>query len=128
MNEALRDPLKRARGLGSAKSGVHHFVVQRLTALALIPLAVWFAFIVVRMLHTDYAAAHALIAEPVNAFLMIAFLIAMFWHAQLGLQVVIEDYVHTLWLALPLQIVVRFLCVLGALASALAVIRIMLGS
>ncbi len=128
MNASLRDPLKRARGLGSAKSGVHHFVVQRLTALALIPLGIWFAMLVLRMLHADYSTAHAVIAQPFNALLMIVFVIAMFWHAQLGLQVVIEDYVHRLWVALPLQILVRFLCVLGAVASVLAIIRIALGS
>lgn len=128
MNASLHDPLKRARGLGSAKNGVHHFVVQRLTALALIPLGIWFFILVLRMLHADYATAYALIAQPFNALLMILFVVAMFWHAQLGLQVVIEDYVHRMSVALPLQVSVRFLCVLGAFASVLAIVRIALGS
>jgi len=59
--------------------------------------------------------------------LMLAFVVAVFWHAQLGLQVVIEDYVHTRWLEVALQLAVEFLCVLGALASVLAVVRIALG-
>lgn len=125
---ALRDPLKRARELGSAKHGVHHFVVQRLTALALIPLGIWFLIVAVGMLQGDYATARALVVQPFNAILMIAFLVALFWHAQLGVQVVIEDYIHTSWLALPLQILVRFACVLGAVAGMFAVIRIALGN
>jgi succinate dehydrogenase / fumarate reductase membrane anchor subunit len=128
MNAQLRDPLKRARGLGSAKNGVHHFVVQRLTAIALVPLGIWFLFVAVGLLRGDYASAHALVANPCNAILMVAFLAALFWHAQLGVQVIIEDYVHNLWLALPLQILVRFACVLGAVAGIFAVIRIALGN
>jgi len=128
MNRQLRTPIKIARGLGSAKHGAHHFMVQRITAVALLFLGVWFVWLVLAMLHADYRAAHALIASPLNAVLMLAFVVALFWHAQLGLQVVIEDYVHTRWLELSLQILVKFLCFLGAAASVLAVIRIALGS
>jgi succinate dehydrogenase / fumarate reductase membrane anchor subunit len=128
MSAELRTPLKIALGLGSAKSGVHHFMVQRVTAVALIPLSLWLVWIVLEMLRLDYAAARALIAQPWNAVLTIAFVIASFWHAQLGLQVVIEDYVHTKGLGLALQIAVKFLCFLGAAASVLAVVRIALGS
>jgi succinate dehydrogenase / fumarate reductase membrane anchor subunit len=123
----LRTPLKTALGLGSARSGAHHFVVQRVTALALAFLSLWFVWIVLRVLHADFAAAHALIAQPFNAVLLIAFVVAVFWHAQLGLQVVIEDYVHTRWLEVLAQIAVKFLCFLGAAASVLAVVRIALG-
>ena len=128
MSDSLRTPIKIAKGLGSAHSGVHHFMVQRITAVALLGLSGWFVWIVLAMLHMDYAAAHALIARPLNALLMISFLVAMFWHTQLGLQVVVEDYVHTRWLELSLQIAIKFLCFLGAAASVLAVIRIALGS
>lgn len=128
MSANLRTPLKIARGLGSAKSGAHHFMVQRLTAVALTGLGLWFIWLALALLHTDYAGARALIAQPVNAVLMLAFVVAVFWHAQLGLQVVIEDYVHTRWVEFTLQITVKFLCFLGAAASVLAVIRIALGS
>jgi len=124
----LRTPIKIARGLGSAKHGAHHFMVQRITAVALIGLCAWFVWIVLTMLHSDYAAANAMIAKPLNAVLMIAFLVALFWHTQLGLQVIVEDYVHTRWLELSLQILIKFLCFLGGAASVLAVIRIALGS
>jgi succinate dehydrogenase membrane anchor subunit len=127
MSARLRTPIKIANGLGSAKRGAHHFMVQRLTAVALFGLSLWFVWIVLAALHMDYAAARALIAAPLNAVLMIAFVIALFWHAQLGLQVVIEDYVHTRGIELALQIAVKFLSFLGAAASVLAVIRIAIG-
>lgn len=124
----LRDPMKLARGLGSAKHGVRHFMVQRITALALIVLGIWLVMLVVSLMHADYTSAHAALARPFNALLMIAFLIAMFWHAQLGLQVVIEDYIHTPTMQLTLQIAVKFLCFIAAIAGVLAVLRIALGS
>ena len=127
MSAELRTPIKIASGLGSAKHGAHHFMVQRITAVALLGLGLWFVWIVLSMLHMDYAAARSLIAQPFNAVLMLAFIVALFWHAQLGLQVVIEDYVHNRGLELTLQIAVKFLCFLGAAASVLAVIRIALG-
>jgi succinate dehydrogenase / fumarate reductase membrane anchor subunit len=123
----LRTPMKTALGLGSARHGVHHFLVQRVTAVALLFLSLWFVWVVLSALHSDYAGAHALIAQPFNAVLMIAFVVAVFWHAQLGLQVVVEDYVHTRWLEWTLQIAIKFFCFLGAAASVLAVLRIALG-
>lgn len=123
----LRTPLKHARGLGSAKSGTHHFMVQRVTAIALIPLVIWALWLVLTLVRADYAQAHALLHQPYNAVLMTIFVIAVFWHAQLGVQVVIEDYVHTHWLALTLQVLVRFACVLGGFSCVFAVARIALG-
>ena len=127
MSADLQTPLKRARGLGSAKSGTHHFIIQRVTAVALIPLTVWIIYFALELLHADYAHARALVHQPLDAVLLIAFLIALFWHAQLGVQVVIEDYVHARWLEIASQLAVKFLCTIGALASILAVVRIALG-
>lgn len=127
MSERFRTPLKIATGLGSAKHGVQHFMAQRLTALALALLGVWFIWLVLKMLHLDYTAAHSLIAQPLNALLMFVFVIAVFWHAQLGLQVVVEDYVHTHGWQIALQIMIKFACFLGAAASVLAILRIALG-
>lgn len=127
MNAAnLQTPLKRARGLGSAKSGTRHFIAQRVTAVALIPLVVWFVYFALQLLHADYARARALVHQPLDAILLIAFVVALFWHAQLGLQVVIEDYVHTRWLEVSSQLAIKFLCALGTLASVLAIVRIAL--
>jgi succinate dehydrogenase / fumarate reductase membrane anchor subunit len=121
-----RNPLKVARGLGSSKSGVEHWWSQRLTAAALVLLGIWFVVTVLCLLHADYATARAAVAKPWNALLLIAFVLTMFWHAVLGLQVVIEDYVHTRWKEVVLLVAIKFLAVLGALASVLAVLRIAL--
>ena len=123
-----RTPLKNVRGLGSAKDGTHHFIVQRVTALALIFLSAWFVYFLVGLMGADYLSATDAVTKPWNAVLLIAVLVASFWHAQLGMQVIIEDYVHSHGLALTAQIAVRFICILGALASVFAVVRIALGS
>ena len=128
MSHRYRTPLKDVRGLGSAKEGTHHFIVQRLTAIALVVLACWFLYFVIDLMQADYLTASDAVAKPWNATLLIAFLVAMFWHAQLGMQVIIEDYVHSHGMALFFQVLVRFVCILGALASAFAVVLIALGN
>lgn len=127
-NNRLRTPLKNARGLGSAKDGTHHFVLQRITAIALVFLSLYVVGLIISLVGDDYATVHAAVARPFNAVLLIAFLIATFWHAKLGLQVIIEDYVHTPWSATLLHLANIFICVLAALASVLAVVRIALGA
>ena len=126
-HDKLRTPLKRARGLGSAKDGTHHFIIQRITAIALIFLSIYVIALVISLIGGDYAAVRGAVAKPWNAVLLVAFLIATFWHSQLGMQVIIEDYIETPWLAITSQLAVIFFCVLAALASVLAVIRIALG-
>ncbi len=123
---SLRHPLARVHGLGSAKEGVAHWWAQRLTAIALVPLSVWFIVWLFGLIGGDQATARAAIAEPLNALLLIVFVAALFWHAQLGLQVVVEDYVHTRWLEIVLLVSIKFLALLGALAGILAVARIAL--
>ena len=121
-----RTPLKEVLGLGSAKTGTAHFVAQRLTATALVVLGIWFLVFVLGLLGADYVTATAAVAKPWNAVPLVAFLIAMFWHAQLGVQVVLEDYVHHSLLALFVQTTARFIAVLGAIVSVFAVARIAL--
>jgi succinate dehydrogenase / fumarate reductase membrane anchor subunit len=123
----LKTPLKRARGLGSAKSGTHHFIVQRVTAIALVPLVIWGIFLVLALVQADYAQARAIVHHSFAAIWLAALVIATFWHAQLGLQVVIEDYVHTRWLEVCAQLAVQFFCAAGALACLFAIVRIALG-
>jgi succinate dehydrogenase / fumarate reductase, membrane anchor subunit len=123
----LRTPLARVRGLGSAREGTHHFVVQRITAIALLPLTIWFLVAALSFLRGEYADARTWLAQPWNASLMAAFVLALFHHAQLGLQVVIEDYVHTRWIELTLLIAVKFIAVLATIVCLLALIRIALG-
>jgi succinate dehydrogenase / fumarate reductase membrane anchor subunit len=124
----FRTPLKEVSGLGSAKTGTAHFVAQRLTATALVVLGIWFLVFVLSLLGADYVTATAAVAKPWNAVPLVAFLVAMFWHAQLGVQVVLEDYVHHSLLALFVQTTARFIAVLGAIISVFAVARIALGN
>ena len=119
----LRDPLAQARGLGSAQDGWRHWWVQRLTAVALMLLLPWFIWLALALIGADQFTVRATLGQPLNATLMLTFVFALFWHAQLGLQVVVEDYVHGS-LELVLQIVIKFACVLAALASAIAIGRI----
>lgn len=121
-----RDPLKVAFGLGSAHSGVRHWWAQRVTAAALVLLGIWVVLLVLALLGADYATARATLARPWNSLLMIAFTLTMFWHAVLGLRVVIEDYIHTRWIEVFALVAVYFLAAIGALASVLAVLRIAL--
>ncbi|AXI82862.1 succinate dehydrogenase, hydrophobic membrane anchor protein [Xylella taiwanensis] len=123
-----RTPLKNVRGLGAAKAGTGHFVLQRLTATALVLLAVWFLSFLLSLLGVDYLTATAAVAKPWNAVLLIGFMIAAFWHAQLGVQVVLEDYIHNSFLALVLQTMVKFIALLGTVVSVFAVVRIALGN
>lgn len=125
MND-LRTPLARARGLGSGKTGTEHFWVQRVTAVALALLVPWLLWLLVSMAGHDAAHAIGLIRAPLNAILLAAFAIAMFWHAKLGIQVVIEDYVHTRATEITLHLLNTFLCTLGAIASVYAILRIAL--
>ncbi len=127
-NSDLRSPLNRARGLGSAKSGVHHFWVQRLTAVALIPLVAWFAVSLVMLSGADYAMVRAWIGSPVVMVLLILTICIGLHHGQLGIQVVIEDYVHSDGVKLALIVAVKFAAVFFGLAATVAILRIGFGS
>jgi len=89
----LRTPLSQVKGLGSAKDGTDHFWLQRLTAIALIPLVIWIAFAVAQLPSMSQRDIQLWLASPFSSGMMILFLIAACWHAKLGLQMVIEDYV-----------------------------------
>ena len=123
----LRTPLARARGLGSAHSGVHHWWAQRLTAIALIPLVVWFAISLVMMSGAEYEVVRAWIGSPIVMVLLILTIAVGLHHAQLGIQVVIEDYVHSDGWKLALIVAVRFLAVFFGLAAIVAILRIGFG-
>jgi succinate dehydrogenase membrane anchor subunit len=123
-----RSPIARVRGLGSAKEGVQHWWAQRLTAVALVPLSIWWVAGMVAHTGAGHAEAAAWIARPINATLTIITLAMVFHHGQLGLQVVIEDYVHNEGAKIALLIAVKLLALLLALAGSLAVLRLMLGA
>lgn len=123
----FRAPLANVRGLGSAKEGTQHFYAQRLTAIALVPLSLWFVFRLLSVVGADYETALARLGSPLDTLLLVAFLVATFHHAQLGLQVVIEDYVHTRWLKLAGLVSLKLAAVLLGAASVLAALRISFG-
>jgi succinate dehydrogenase membrane anchor subunit len=124
----MRSPLGRAIGLGSAKEGVEHWWRQRITAIALVPLALWFVIVVIRLAGADLETFYGWLGHPVPAVLMMLLLVATFYHAALGLQVVIEDYVHAQGLKLALLIVMRLSCFALAVAGVFAALRIALGT
>jgi succinate dehydrogenase / fumarate reductase membrane anchor subunit len=130
--------------LGSAKDGVHHWWMQRLTAVVLALLTPWVLWLMVSVfnLYHPHPATfpggwqlysgpgpevmlHYMLREPHNGLPLLAFMLALFWHAKLGLQVVIEDYVHTRWLEITLQVLNSLACSFGALVSVFAILRIM---
>lgn len=124
VKQDYRTPIGRARGLGSAKSGTGHFWWQRVTAIVLALLVPWLVGTLVSFIGADLLSVQIALARPLNAILIAVFVLALFWHAKLGMQVVIEDYVHTRALEITLQLLVTFACVFGALASLYAIARI----
>ncbi|NQV59035.1 MAG: succinate dehydrogenase, hydrophobic membrane anchor protein [Alphaproteobacteria bacterium] len=124
---SLRTPLAKVRGLGSAKNGTHHFWLQRLTALALVPLTIWFALSIASLATADFSTVLAWMRSPLSAVLMLSFLLAGFWHMKLGLQVVIEDYVHGEWRKITCLILNNLISIFLALTATLAVLKMLLG-
>jgi len=122
---SLRSPLARVRGLGSAKDGTAHWWAQRLTALALIPLTLWFCISVIAMSGADYATVAAWAGSPLVGGLLILLLGATFYHGALGLQVVIEDYLHHEMAKLVLLLLVKAASLVLALTGILSVLLLL---
>jgi succinate dehydrogenase / fumarate reductase membrane anchor subunit len=122
-----RTPLARVRGLGSAKSGTEHFWRQRLTAVANVPLTIAFVLIVFALLGRNHAAAQQILATPLVAIVMLLFIGSITYHMRLGMQVIIEDYVHDETAKLALIMLNTFFAVAVALASAYAIFKLSFG-
>jgi len=120
----MRSPLGRARGLGAAKSGLHHWWGQRLTAIALLPLSLYFVVSVLILSGADRAQMAAYLGEPWNAVLFLCLIVALFYHLALGVQVVIEDYVNNEAKRLGSIMGLNFLIVFCALACAVSVLKL----
>ncbi|HEY8004095.1 MAG TPA: succinate dehydrogenase, hydrophobic membrane anchor protein [Phenylobacterium sp.] len=119
---SYRTPLSRARGLGSAKHGAGHWISERVTSIALVPLVLWAVYGVLKLAAGDYAAAVRWIQNPLNAVLTVLTLALSFWHMQAGLRVVVEDYIHKALTKSALLIINLFVC---GLAGALAIFSIL---
>ena len=125
-NRQLRSKLGRVRGLGSTREGVHHWWAQRMSAVALLPLTLWFVYSLITLTGSDYASFHAWLSEFGNAVFTVLLLVAMFHHAQLGLAVVIEDYVHSELWKMGMLLFVKYGSVLFAASGIFAVLKISL--
>lgn len=119
----LRTPLARAMGLGSAREGVTHWWMERVSAVALVPLTLWFAASIIAHTGSDYVTFIAWLKTPLTSILMSGLLIALFYHTALGLRVVIEDYVHS-GAKFAALVAVRLGCVAMAVSGIMAVLRI----
>jgi succinate dehydrogenase / fumarate reductase, membrane anchor subunit len=123
----MRTPLSRVRGLGPARSGTGHFWLQRLTAMANVPLTVYFVFLVATLSGRSHAAVVATLAEPFVAILLLAAIFSIAVHMRIGMQVVIEDYVHDETMKVTLLVLNTFFSFAVGLTAAFAVSRISFG-
>ncbi len=122
----LELPLAKVKGLGASGEGSHHWWRQRISALMLIPLTLWFLFSIVNQLGQSHAMVLGWVAQPFTAFFLIVYSIFMFYHAQLGLQVVIEDYVHHRGARLALLLFSKAVLILFGFLAVFSVLRIAL--
>ena len=126
-SRSLRSPLGHARGLGSAKEGLHHWWMQRLTSIALVPLTIWLVASLVNLSGAGYEDFVLWLSSPINATIMILFLGVTFHHAQSGMQVVLEDYVSSHGRRIFAIIAVKFVCYALAALSIISVLIVAFG-
>ncbi|MEQ8229956.1 MAG: succinate dehydrogenase, hydrophobic membrane anchor protein [Rhodospirillales bacterium] len=124
----MRSPLSRVRGLGAAHEGVAHWWAQRLTGIALVPLTLWFIWAVSGLLGADLAAMTAWVGTGQNAVLLILLIVSGMYHAQLGLQVVVEDYVHAEGAKTVTLILIKLGAIFLGVINIFAVLKLTFGS
>jgi succinate dehydrogenase / fumarate reductase membrane anchor subunit len=124
----METPLGRVRGLGPAKAGAHHWWLERLTALGTLVLLVWLAASLLRLPELDHRTLAEWLTAPLAAVPMLLLILGMFWHLKLGLQVVVEDYVHSDGPRLAWIVLINFLSLFGAGLAIFAVLKIALGA
>lgn len=117
-------PLHKVEGMGPSHSGTGHFWHERVTSVALIPLSLWFLYVMLGLAGTSEVTALQFLAHPLNALLMGAFVVFSLWHAYLGLQVVIDDYIHTAGTKIILMLLIRFSVIAVAATCLFAIVRI----
>jgi succinate dehydrogenase / fumarate reductase, membrane anchor subunit len=125
---SLRSPLGRVLGLGSAKDGTAHWWAQRVSAVALIPLTLWFMFSLLALPDLGYGSVRAWLSYPMTGFLALLLVAVLAYHSYLGTIVVVEDYVHSAGMKLLSLLLLRFLYVLAGGASLFAILRVAFGS
>ena len=123
-SDRFRTPLSRARGLGAARHGVSHFITERASGLALIPLVLWGLFAVLRLAALDHVGAAAWIAIPLNTVLLSLLIVAALVHLQGAIQVVIEDYVQGFVAKSVLVLLNLFVCVLAGAVGVVSILKV----
>jgi succinate dehydrogenase / fumarate reductase membrane anchor subunit len=123
---SLRSPLGKVLGTGSAKEGVHHWWLQRLTSVALIPLTIWFVVSLLSLPSFDHVSVVAWMSGSWTALFLILFVLVATWHSQLGVRVVVEDYIHGGSKTLTL-VVITFIHAIVAVAGVFAVLKVAFG-
>jgi succinate dehydrogenase / fumarate reductase, membrane anchor subunit len=123
----IRTPLARVRGFGAAKSGTGHFWVQRLTAIANIPLTIAAVIIIIMLLGRNQPAAAQIVGSPAVAIIMLLFIASIINHMRIGMQVIIEDYVHDEIAKLGLIIANNFFVVIVGLTAAFGILKLSFG-
>jgi succinate dehydrogenase / fumarate reductase membrane anchor subunit len=124
---SYRTPLGRARGLGSAKHGAGHWVSERVSAIALVPLVIWMVYGILRLSAGDYGFAVHWIQDPLNATLTVLTFAISFWHMHSGVRVVVEDYIHKTLTKTGLLLINLFICGLAGALAIFSVLKVALG-
>jgi len=124
---AYRTPIAKVRGLGAARSGLQHWKMQRLTAISNVLLVLWFMFSAMALSGSGYGEVRAWLASPVTASLVVLLIISTFYHARLGLQVVVEDYVHHEGARIASLVAIVLIVLALAVACIVAVLRVAIG-
>jgi len=123
----FRHPIGRARGLGSAKHGTGHFIAQRVTAVFLVPLLIWFAVAIANLADADYPTIVSWVSSPIVSVLLVSLIGIGFYHLYIGLQVIVEDYVASDLNKLVTLLILRAVCFLLGVAGIYSVLRISFG-
>lgn len=126
-NTTIKTPLKKAKALGSAHQGAHHWWMERLTSVALVPLIIWFVYSVLKLTHAEHLQVLNFFESPINTVLMGLLVIISFYHTSMGLQVIVEDYVHVRTPKFIILLVIKLGCFALGLASILAIAKLHFG-
>lgn len=126
MQRDYRNPLKRARNIGSAKSGAAGWMGMQFTSIVLAVLSVWFVILVLTLVHADYATALRTTGHPIHATLTATFVIVTAWHTEVGLRNIYEDYIQTHWLYFWSIVLTRFALIVLTVLAVLSIVKVML--
>jgi succinate dehydrogenase / fumarate reductase membrane anchor subunit len=124
---SYRTPLSRARGLGAAKHGVGHWISERVSSVALVPLLLWGIFAALRLAGLDHTGAVIWLGRPLNTVLMTLLVVVGFWHMHSGLRVVVEDYIHVTLTKSAILLANLFVCALAGALAVFSILQVALG-